>query len=431
MSMKEGDPLELNKKTIRNILLVIAAAVLMWWLVNHFPTLTNFFTSVVHILSPVLVGLVLAFIMNLLLNPLERLWRKLFDGKNSTLANKLRRPMCLLLSFIIVLGVIFAVCFVVIPRLSSTVVEMVNTISAYFKTLDVQYDSLRASLEKYAITLPEIDLGKSDLFTKVTDLLAKGGTALLNTTLNITTSVLSAVVNLLMGVVFCIYILAQKETLSRQLKKLLYVTFSPAKVDTFLAFLGRVSRTFSQFVTGQTIEAVILGALVFVGMLIFRLPYAPVIAVLVGVTALIPILGSWIGAIVGALLILPVSFMQAIWFVVFLIILQQIEGNLIYPHVVGKSVGLPGIWVFFAVIVGSGLGGIAGMLLGVPVCAVIYDETRRNVRRKEAAMAAASGTSESAPDTAPEPPAAQTADSIPPDTGSETVPASDNTSARL
>ena len=141
-------------------------------------------------------------------------------------------------------------------------------------------------------------------------------------------------------------------------------------------------------VTGQTIEAVILGTLVLLGMLILRLPYAPVIAVLVGVTALIPILGSWIGAIVGALLILPVSFMQAIWFVVFLIVLQQIEGNLIYPHVVGKSVGLPGIWVFFAVIVGSGLGGVAGMLLGVPVCAVIYDEVRRAMRKKEAALTA-------------------------------------------
>ena len=106
----------------------------------------------------------------------------------------------------------------------------------------------------------------------------------------------------------------------------------------------------------------------------------------VGVTALIPILGSWIGAIVGALLILPSSLMQAIWFLVFLIVLQQVEGNLIYPHVVGKSVGLPGIWVFFAVIVGSGLGGIAGMLLGVPVCAVLYDEIRRSMRKKEAAL---------------------------------------------
>ena len=196
---------------------------------------------------------------------------------------------------------------------------------------------------------------------------------------------LSAVVNLLMGVVFSVYILAQKETLGRQIKRVLYALFPEKRVTPFLAFLGRVSRTFSQFVTGQTIEAVILGTLVFLGMLILRLPYALVIAVLVGVTALIPILGSWIGAIVGALLILPVSFMQAIWFVVFLIVLQQIEGNLIYPHVVGKSVGLPGIWVFFAVIVGSGLGGIAGMLLGVPVCAVIYDETRRAIRKRETA----------------------------------------------
>ena len=346
--------------------------------------LLRILSSILSILSPILIGLILAFVLNLLLVPLERLWNRLFLRKDAgRIAKKLRRPMCLLLSFLIVLGVIFAVCFVVIPRLGSTVVEMVNTISAYIKTLDVRYDDLRASLEQYAITLPEIDLGKNDLLTKITDLLAKGGSALLNTTINVTTSVLSAVINQLMGVVFSVYILAQKETLGRQLKKLLYALFPARKVTPFLAFLGRVSRTFSQFVTGQTIEAVILGTLVFLGMLILRLPYAPVIAVLVGVTALIPILGSWIGAIVGALLILPVSFMQAVWFVVFLIVLQQIEGNLIYPHVVGKSVGLPGIWVFFAVIVGSGLGGIAGMLLGVPVCAVIYDEVRRAMRRKE------------------------------------------------
>ena len=359
----------------------------MWWLVNHFNLLLTLVDTVLGILSPILIGLLLAFVLNLLLVPLERLWNKLFLKENSRpVVRKLRRPICLLLSFLIVLGVIFAVCFVVIPRLGSTVVEMVNTVTAYVKTLDVRYDGLRAALEQYSITLPEIDLGKNDLLTKITDLVAKGGSALLNTTIGVTTSVLSAVVNLLMGVVFSIYILAQKETLARQLKKLLYLTFPEQKVTPFLAFLGRVSRTFSQFITGQTIEAVILGTLVLLGMLILRLPYAPVIAVLVGVTALIPILGSWIGAIVGALLILPVSFMKAIWFVVFLIVLQQIEGNLIYPHVVGKSVGLPGIWVFFAVIVGSGLGGVAGMLLGVPVCAVIYDEVRRAMRKKEAAL---------------------------------------------
>ena len=379
--------MELNKKTIRNILLMAAAVIAVWWLVNHFDLLLSILRAILSILSPILIGLILAFILNLLLNPLERLWNRLFLKESSKpIVKKLRRPICLLLSFLIVLGVIFAVCFVVIPRLGSTVVDMVNTISDYVKTLDVRYDDLRVSLEQYAITLPEIDLGKNDLLTKLTDLLAKGGSALLNTTISVTTSVLSAVVNLLMGVVFSVYILAQKETLGRQIKRVLYALFPEKRVTPFLAFLGRVSRTFSQFVTGQTIEAVILGTLVFLGMLILRLPYALVIAVLVGVTALIPILGSWIGAIVGALLILPVSFMQAIWFVVFLIVLQQIEGNLIYPHVVGKSVGLPGIWVFFAVIVGSGLGGVAGMLLGVPVCAVIYDEIRRAMRKKEAAL---------------------------------------------
>ena len=160
----------------------------MWWLVNHFDLLLNILDTVMGILSPILIGLVLAFVLNLLLAPLERLWNKLFLKENSKpIVKKLRRPVCLLLSFLIVLGVIFAVCFVVIPRLGSTVVDMVNTITAYVKTLDVRYDDLRATLEQYAITLPEIDLGKNDLLTKITDLVAKGGSALLNTTILIST----------------------------------------------------------------------------------------------------------------------------------------------------------------------------------------------------------------------------------------------------
>lgn len=368
----------------------------VWWLISHFTLVPEILGTVVSILSPILIGLVLAFVLNLLLSPLERLWDKIFKEREGRIVKKLRRPVCLLLSFLLVLGAIFAVCFVVIPRLGSTVVDMVGTITAYIKTLDIQYDHLRATLEQYSITLPELDLGNNGLLTKVTDLLAKGGSALLNTTIGVTTSVVSAVANLLMGLVFSIYILAQKETLSRQIKKILYLTFPEKHITPFLAFLGRAGRTFSQFVTGQVLEAIILGTLVCIGMLIFRMPYAPVIAVIIGVTALIPILGSWIGAIVGALLILPVSFMQALWFVVFLVVLQQIEGNLIYPHVVGKSVGLPGIWVFFAVIVGSGLGGVLGMLLGVPICAVIYDEVRRAMRKREAALQAAAAAAEAA-----------------------------------
>lgn len=378
--------LELNRKTVRNVLLLVLSVAVIWWAISHITLVIGVLQSILSILSPLLIGLVLAFILNLLLCPMERVWERRFN-KGGKLSQKLRRPVCLLVSFLIVLGAIFAVCFVVIPRVGSTVGDMVNTITAYVKTLDIQYDHLRAMLEQYSITLPELDLSNNSLMSKLTDLLAKGGSAVLNTTINVTTSVLSAMVNLLMGVVFSIYILAQKETLSRQIKKVLYVVFPEEKVTPFLAFLSRVSRTFSQFVTGQVIEAIILGSLVCIGMLIFRMPYAPVISMLVGITALIPILGSWIGGIVGALLLLPSSLMDAVWFIVFLVILQQIEGNLIYPHVVGKSVGLPGIWVFFAVIVGSGVGGIAGMLLGVPICAVIYDESRRVLRRREAAKA--------------------------------------------
>ena len=205
---------------------------------------------------------------------------------------------------------------------------MVSGISAYIKTLDVRYDDLRAALEQYALPCPRSIWAKT-IFSPKSRICWPRAAHLLNTTISLTTSVFSALFNFLMGIVFSVYILAQKETLARQLKKLLYVSFPADKVTAFLAFLSRVCRTFPQFVTGQIIEAFILGTLVLLGMLIFRLPYASVIAVLVGCTALIPVLGAWIGAIVGALLILPVSLMKAIWFVVFLVVLQQIEGNLI------------------------------------------------------------------------------------------------------
>jgi predicted PurR-regulated permease PerM len=262
--------------------------------------------------------------------------------------------------------------------------------------LDTKYDELREFMAQYSIALPELkpvvdpETGMTvggSILDKLAHFWDEKGQIVMDTTIGLTTSVVvtifTSAFNLVMGLAFSIYILAQKEKLGRHMKRLLYAVFPEQKVSKFLAFLHRANRSFSSFVQGQVVEAVIIGALVFIGMSIFKFPFAPVISVLVGVTALIPVLGAWIGAIIGALLILPVSFMKAVWFLVFLVILQQLEGNLIYPHVVGRSIGLPGIWVFFAVIVGGGVGGVLGMLLGVPICAIIYNELRAFIHRKD------------------------------------------------
>ena len=230
------------------------------------------------------------------------------------------------------------------------------------------WSSLAAFLDKYNVDLPEFDF-KPD---KLIDILKDGGTMLFNTTASVTASIVTAVMNFVIAFAFSIYVLAQKETLKRQSLKVLRAVMKPEKLQKLLELLELSNRTFTNFITGQLTEAVIIGALCFVGMTIFGMPYAPAISVLVGFTALIPVFGAFIGTAVGAFLILLVKPIQALWFIVFIIVLQQFEGNLIYPKVVGKSVGLPGIWVLAAVMIGGHVDGVVGMLLGVPVCSVIY-----------------------------------------------------------
>lgn len=388
--------MELNKKNMLKILLLAVGIAVLWWVANNIALLGSLVSTIIKIFSPLILGLAIAYVTNLVMSPLEKLWTKLLKNKNpKSLGIKLRRPICLLLSILLLLAAICAIIFILVPNLVRTVQDMIGIISSYLMDLEDKYDHLRQMMQEYSITLPELKpavdpetgLADSSLMDKLQEFLKDKGQMVVDTTINVTASVVSTVFtslfNLLMGIAFSIYVLAQKEKLNRHMQRLAYAAFPREKVSRFLAFLHRANVAFSSFVQGQVVEAIIIGVLVFIGMSIFRFPFAPVISVLVGVTALIPILGAWIGAIIGALLILPVSFMQAVWFIVFLVVLQQLEGNLIYPHVVGRSIGLPGIWVFFAVIVGSGVGGVLGMLLGVPICAIIYNELRSFVRRKD------------------------------------------------
>ena len=389
--------MELNKKNMLKILLLAVGVAVLWWVANNIAMLGTLISGIVKILSPLILGLAIAYVVNLIMSPLERLWTKMLKKKEpKSFGMKMRRPVCLIVSFLILLGAIFAIFFILVPNLVRTVQDMITIISDYLVDLDAKYDQLREFLAQYSIALPDLmpavdpetglSLGNS-ILDKLEHFWNEKGQIVMDTTIGLTTSVVvtlfTSVFNLVMGLAFSIYILAQKEKLARHMKRLLYAAFPQQKVSKFLAFLHRANVAFSSFVQGQVVEAVIIGLLVFIGMSIFKFPFAPVISVLVGVTALIPILGAWIGAVIGALLILPVSFMQAVWFTVFLIVLQQLEGNLIYPHVVGRSIGLPGIWVFFAVIVGSGVGGVLGMLLGVPICAIIYNEIRAFIHRKD------------------------------------------------
>ncbi len=358
--------MELSKKTVKRILLIITFTVLLIWAIYNHKLLFKYIGELYSLISPFVIGLCIAYVVNVIMRPIERLWMKLLSKCKGKWVEKMKRPICLLLSILLVIGIILAVIFIIMPELSDSVSSLVSMVPSYVSEVESWWEALALRLDKYGVELPQFSFD-TDKFIQI---LKDGGTAVLNTTLSATTSIVTAVINIVLALAFSIYVLAQKETLKRQSKKVLAKLMKPEKMQKLLDMLDLINRTFTNFITGQLTEAVIIGVLCFIGMSIFRMPYAPAISVLVGFTALIPVFGAFIGTAIGAFLILLVKPIQAVWFVVFIIVLQQFEGNLIYPKVVGKSVGLPGIWVLVAVTIGGNAMGVVGMLISVPLCSV-------------------------------------------------------------
>ena len=373
--------MELNKSNIKRIIFIIFAAAVIFWAVMNFAVVISATRWVIGVFSPLILGLSFAFVINLLLRPIESGWDWLFlrkGGKN--LAKRLKRPVSIFISALLTLGAIVAIFFIIIPEVSRTLRTIIDALPDYFEELKVWWKGLSDFLAEYSVILPELKFDSTTIIAKLTELVTNSGESIFNQTINTTTAIVSAVFNIFIGFAFCIYLLAGKERLIGQSKRTIKAAFSEKRAKRIFAFFSRVNDSFSHFVTGQVLEAIIIGILCFIGMLILGLPYANVVSVLVGVTALIPILGAYIGTAVGAFLILVESPIKALWFIVFIIVLQQLEGNLIYPHVVGKSVGLPGIWVLAAVTVGGNIYGVMGMLVSVPVCSVIYVYLSEKVR---------------------------------------------------
>lgn len=375
--------MDLDRRSIKKILFIIFVSIVMVCAILNFNAVLAMIGHVFSILTPFIVGLCLAFLINLILRPMERRWMKIWrKPKRRAVAERAKRPICLVLSILIVLGIVFAVCFIILPQLTRTVADIVNMMPGYLKRLDSWWENLRKELEQYSVMLPQISLAQNDVLGRLGDWLASGWQSIFDKTIGVTASIASGVFDFVVGFAFSIYLLAGKERLLAQLRKLILAVIPQKKAAALFVYAEKINSIFNSFVTGQLTEAVIIGLLCFVGMLIFRMPYAPAVSVLVGVTALIPVFGAFIGTAIGALLILAISPVKALWFVIFIIVLQQLEGNIIYPHVVGKSVGLPGIWVLFAVSVGGSAFGVVGMLLSVPVCSILYLSLTEFVQKK-------------------------------------------------
>ena len=356
----------MKNKTRKDIIIIISYIALVIFALVNFSKIIVFLGKVISIFSPFLLGIILAFVLNVLNNFIEK---KIFGKiKPSKVWNKVKRPLCITLSLILVFLTIFFVMNLLIPQLK-------NSASLFTDTLPAYKEDIIGILNKFDVDESTVNkVGEYlDNFGKViTDYIKGNSKDVITVTTEVATSVINILSKGIITLVFAIYMIAQKETLSRQINKVMKAYLKPKTINKINTIGTLANKTFSNFVTGQCLEALIFGSLVFVGMLIFRFPYASTIGVLLGFTALIPIFGAFIGTAIGFILIMMVSPIKAILFVVFIIVLQQIEGNLIYPRVVGKSIGLPGMWVLLSVTVGGSIGGILGMLIATPLCSLLY-----------------------------------------------------------
>lgn len=358
----------MDETIIRHIIRVLLLLIVFIWALVNLDAVLHFIGRVLALFTPFLIGVVIAFLINIVLRSLECCWNKVCPKNHA----KLTRPVCLTASTMLVLGILFAVVFMMIPSLRESGNEFIQNIPVYVEEIVQWWTDVVQFAAKYNIVLPEYAIDSDLLIEKAVALISNEGSGILTITWDAAISVLSVLLDALLGFIFALYLLAKKEVVVAHLKKLIVTVLPKKKAQRLLSIASLTNQTFTNFVSGQLTEAVIIGVLCFFGMLILGIPYASAISVFVAVTALVPIFGAWIGGGFGAFLILLAEPDKVLWFILFLLILQQVEGNLIYPKVVGKSVGLPGLLVLMAVTIGGEAFGVLGMLFSVPVCAVLF-----------------------------------------------------------
>ena len=370
----------MDKKQTKNILLIITYTLLLTFILFQHTKVVMIGKYIISVIFPFIVGGCIAFILSVPLNCIER---KLFSKAKSKFMLKAKRPLSILITLVAVVGVIGVVLFLVIPEIGRTISILINSLSVFpekvLKFLDEKNIDM-PMLEKY---IKEIDIDWAGVIKNMVNFAKNGIGSVFSSTFGFITSVISKVTSGFIGFVFAIYVLSQKEKLAGQGKRVLYALFKENVASKIISVLQRTRDTFASFITGQCIEAVILGTMFFVTLSIIRFNYALLIGVLIAVTALVPIFGAFVGCAVGTFLLLVENPVQALWFLIIFQVLQQIEGNLIYPHVVGGSIGLPSIWVLVAVTVGGNLFGIAGMLFFIPLSSVLYSFFREFVSGRE------------------------------------------------
>ena len=359
---------KMSIKKIRELIVFTALLVVALW---KFDVVLGVLKTIWDIIFPFVLGGAIAFLTNV---PMSFLEKKIFENvkKKNKIVRKLKRPISLILTIVLVVGVIALVMFGVIPQLTRTMGTLVTSINDFIPQMQSWIGEFFHNNQEIMNLVDQIEFDPDQAIKWGISLLGNGAGNMMNTTMSAVGSIVSGVATCFIAFSFACYILFQKEKLHIQIRKVFFAFLPRQKADTFLKVCSLTYRTFANFLAGQCLEAVILGSMFVVTLSILRMPYALLIGILIAFTALIPIFGAFIGCAVGSFLIFMVNPQQAILFVIVFLVLQQIEGNLIYPHVVGESVGLPSIWVLAAVTIGGNLMGIVGMLVFIPLLSVIY-----------------------------------------------------------
>ncbi len=368
----------LSIKKIRELIVFTALLVVALW---KFDVVLGVLKTIGQIIFPFILGGAIVFVINV---PMSFLEKKIFENikKENKAARKLARPVSLLLTIVLVIGVIALVMIGVIPQLTKTMGSLMINITDFIPQIKIWIRDFFHDNREIMNLVDQVQFNPDQAIRWGISLLGNGAGNMMNTTVSAVGSVVSGLATFFIAFSFACYVLFQKEKLHVQVRKVLFAFLPKQKADAFLKVCSLTYRTFANFLTGQCLEAVILGCMFVVTLSILRMPYALLIGVLIAFTALIPIFGAFIGCAVGSFLIFMVSPKQAIIFIIVFLVLQQIEGNLIYPHVVGESVGLPSIWVLAAVTIGGNLMGIVGMLVFIPLLSVVYTIFRKVVYQR-------------------------------------------------
>ena len=393
--------MELDKQTIKKIIGLISFAILLSWGLKNTEFIKRLIALALGLLQPFLIGGVIAFVVNVpmralenacFIKPYQKRLAAQAAAKGSTVPAKppiwyrAKRPLSLILSLLLVIGIIGVGTLIVVPETVSSFSSIVNNLRNFPLMLNQWAQELMDWMPQAAVWLEELNLNLDltsidwrEIITQVVNFLQNGAGNVLNTTFTVASGIFNGIVTGFLAIVFSFYLLMNKEKLGSQTKQLLYALLKEPHADYLVRVGQMTNRTFSKFLSGQCVEAVILATLFFVSMSILRFPYAMIISTLIAFTALIPIFGAFIGCVVGAFLILLVDPVRAFWFVVLFLFLQQFEGNIIYPRVVGSSVGLPSMWVLVAVTLGGSMMGVLGMLVYIPMFSVLYRLIREAV----------------------------------------------------